>query len=224
MTAAICATSRASPRRSSRAISESLSVAGTAALSSPADSITLLVNSSTNSGTPSVLATIAATVSADRPCAAATPATSWAHSARPRRPERQQGRLRPRQPGRREIRPRGHQGKQIAPGRCCRPSASSIRAWWHRSSARPPAPAAPDRSRPRRTISSTRSAMVAALRCAGVSDMRRRRRRDRQQFSQQRNRGCVRRRPLANKAPSFSMRASAASPRRQIRRRDRDAG
>ncbi len=85
-TAAICATSRASPRRSSRAISESLSVAGTAALSSAADSITLLVNSSTNSGTPSVLATIAATVSAVRPCAAAMPATSWAHSARPRRP------------------------------------------------------------------------------------------------------------------------------------------
>jgi hypothetical protein len=56
MTAAICATSRASPRRSSLAISESLSVAGTAALSSPADSITLLVNSSTNNGTPSVLA------------------------------------------------------------------------------------------------------------------------------------------------------------------------
>jgi len=67
-------------------MSESLSVAGTAALSSPAASIMLLVNSSTNSGTPSLLATIAATVAADRPCEAATPATNWAHSTRPSRP------------------------------------------------------------------------------------------------------------------------------------------
>jgi hypothetical protein len=85
MTAAICAASRASPSRSRRAISESLSVVDTAAPLSPADSITLLVSSSMKSGTPSALAMIAATVSAERPWAAATLATNWTHSARPRR-------------------------------------------------------------------------------------------------------------------------------------------
>ena len=94
ITAAIWATSRAPPRRSRRAISESFSVAGTAE-SSPADSITLRVSSSTNSGTPSVLATIAAIVSADRPCAAATPATTCMHSPRPRRPSVNQRCVRP---------------------------------------------------------------------------------------------------------------------------------
>ena len=99
--------------------------------------------------------------------------------------ERQQRRMRPRlaraarNPAARSPMP------AIAPGRCCRSAASSSRAWWRRSSARLPGPEAPDRSSPTRTNSSTSSASVAALRCAGVSDGGAPRRvRDRQQFGQ----------------------------------------
>ncbi|HEV8029175.1 MAG TPA: hypothetical protein VGP50_17205, partial [Stellaceae bacterium] len=112
MTAAICATSRASSRRSSRAISESLSVAGTAALSSPADSTTLLVNSSTKSGTPSVLATIAATVSALQAVCGGDVGDQPRAFGAAQAIQRQDGCLGTRQPRRREVRPRRHQDEQ----------------------------------------------------------------------------------------------------------------
>ena len=61
---------------------------------------------------PSVLATIAATVSADRPCAAATPATSCGAFLAAEPAERHQRCVRRAQPGRREIRPRRHHRKR----------------------------------------------------------------------------------------------------------------
>ena len=169
MTAAICATSRASPRRSRRAISESLSVAGTAP-SCPAASITLLVNSSAYSGTPSVLATIAATVSAERPCEAATPATSSAHSARPRRPSVSSVECgRADQGG-------AKSGRAVTrTSKCACPIQSDMRVNISSVVASIQCASSTIRSMglasPRRTISSTSSAIVAAFRCAGVSDV-----------------------------------------------------
>ena len=184
--------------------------AGTAAPSSPADSITLLVNSSANSGTPSVLATIAATVSADSPCEAAIPATSSAHSARPRRPSVSSVECGRAEPGRREIRPRGDQDEQAAPPDAVgharhhfeRGRVDPVRVLHHEQHR-----LASPSGRSRRPAGQSSPAFAApgsatSIRAAPVGIDK--------QFRQQRDRGDASAAArCANRAPSFSIRARA---------------
>ena len=133
----------------------------------------LLVNSSTNSGTPSLLATIAATVSADSLCEAATPAT----------------------------RPRGHHGKQS--GR-----TDAVGQARHKFKRGGIDPVSVFQNQKHRIGLAKADELVDQegndRRLALCWRQRQRGRRwDCQQFRQQRNRGCVRRRPFGEQGAEF---------------------
>ena len=185
--------------------------------------MTLLVNSSTNSGTPSVLAMIAAD-GFRRQAMRRGDAGDQLGAFRTAEPaERQQRRVRPRLPGRREFRPRRHHGQQ--PRR-----ADTVREPRHQFEGGGVDPMRVFQDQQHRfglaeAERSRRQAGRWSPPCAApASATARAPPRDRQQLRQQRNCGRIRRRACANSAASFVELRAAARRRRRSGPRAPDAG
>ena len=114
MTAPIWATSRADPRRSSRAVNDCCSVGGMAWMPpcSPPRSRRRRVTSSTNSGTPPVRAATSSITSRGSAWRAESSATMCAYLGAVKRRERDGTVMRPHAPRRPELRPRRRHDEQ----------------------------------------------------------------------------------------------------------------